>query len=188
MKAGIAGFFGENMYLKEKLRQRQKEVLKIENIKSRQLEEQALYEQLFQTPDWQTARSIAITLSMDFELNTHPIIIAAWQENKRVMVPKIVNKKMIFVTIDSNTLYTSGSMSIKEPISSDQASEDIDLVIVPGLAFTKDGKRLGFGAGYYDRFLKQYVGHTVSLSLADQLFDDLPTELHDEIVQQVLYV
>lgn len=95
---------------------------------------------------------------------------------------------MIFVEIDSNTRYQTGMLNIREPlIDNYSAVEQLDLVIVPGLAFTVSGKRLGFGAGYYDRFLEHYAGHTISVALSTQLLDDLPTENHDQTVQRILY-
>lgn len=64
----------------------------------------------------------------------------------------------------------------------------IDLVIVPGLAFTKNGARLGFGAGYYDRFLENYTGKTVALALSRQVKNALPIESHDQRIQEVLTI
>lgn len=176
------------MQTKSELRIQQKAALARENLMKRKREEEQLYALLFQTPEWQSADSIAVTLSMEFELNTSPIIIKAWEKNKRVLVPKIINHKMIFVEIDSNTRYQTGMLNIREPlIDNYQAVEQLDLVIVPGLAFTVSGKRLGFGAGYYDRFLEHYAGHTISVALSTQLLDNLPTENHDQTVQRILY-
>ncbi|BAX70431.1 5-formyltetrahydrofolate cyclo-ligase family protein [Leuconostoc suionicum] len=187
LKAGYAGFFGKKMYTKKELRQQQKVALMTEPASKREFEEKKLYELLFKKTEWQTAQTIATTLSTDFELNTMPIIAEAWEEKKRVVVPKIINHQMIFVEIDSKTRYQVGKLNIKEPINnSSHPIQDIDLVIVPGLAFTKKGQRLGFGAGYYDKFLQQYSGKTVSLALTTQLVDDLPIEVHDQVVQMVI--
>lgn len=175
------------MYTKKELRQQQKVALMTEPASKREFEEKKLYELLFKKTEWQTAQTIATTLSTDFELNTMPIIAEAWEEKKRVAVPKIINHQMIFVEIDSKTRYQVGKLNIKEPINnSSHPIQDIDLVIVPGLAFTKKGQRLGFGAGYYDKFLQQYSGKTVSLALTTQLVDDLPIEVHGQVVQMVL--
>lgn len=175
------------MYTKKELRQQQKVALMTEPASKREFEEKKLYELLLKKTEWQTAQTIATTLSTDFELNTMPIIAEAWEEKKRVAVPKIINHQMIFVEIDSKTRYQVGKLNIKEPINnSSHPIQDIDLVIVPGLAFTKKGQRLGFGAGYYDKFLQQYSGKTVSLVLTTQLVDDLPIEVHDQVVQMVI--
>ena len=94
---------------------------------------------------------------------------------------------MRFVAISPQTEFATGALNIQEPLH-DEAfpSKQIDLVIVPGLAYTLSGQRLGFGAGYYDRFLSNYQGHTVALALQPQLLATLPIEAHDQLVEQVL--
>ncbi|WP_275493779.1 5-formyltetrahydrofolate cyclo-ligase, partial [Oenococcus oeni] len=64
--------------------------------------------------------------------------------------------------------------------------EEIELMIVPGLAFTKSGKRLGFGAGFYDRYLADYSGRTVSLVLKDQLLENIPNDKLDIRIKKIL--
>lgn len=59
------------------------------------------------------------------------------------------------------------------------SKEEIDLVIVPGLLYNRAGYRVGFGGGYYDRFLKDYRGYTISLAFSFQLIDHLPHEEYD---------
>ena len=68
------------------------------------------------------------------------------------------------------------------------SANKIDLVIVPGLAFTRSGARLGFGAGYYDRFLVNYTGKTIALALSPQIKQNIPIEPHDQLIQEVLTV
>ena len=62
------------------------------------------------------------------------------------------------------------------------------MVIVPGLAYTISGQRLGFGAGYYDRFLAQYTGNSVALALSVQMLEVLPVEQHDQKVAHIITV
>ncbi len=126
-------------------------------------------------------------LSTATEINTQPIIARAWSESKRTVVPKIINKQMVFVEITSGSNFNLGQMNIKEPIDSTIFDITlIDLAIVPGLAFTVYGERLGYGAGYYDRFLSLFCGDTVSLALGVQLVTSLPLEGHDQKVSHIL--
>ncbi|MGY3742338.1 5-formyltetrahydrofolate cyclo-ligase [Leuconostoc inhae] len=150
-------------------------------------EEMALRELLFSSNQWQKAQIIAVVLSTAIEINTQPIIERAWSENKRTVVPKIINRQMVFVEITSRSSFSLGQMNIKEPIDSTIFNINlIDLVIVPGLAFTIRGERLGFGAGYYDRFLSVFSGDTVSLVLNVQLVTSLPLAVHDQKVSHIL--
>lgn len=189
MKAGSASFFGEIMINKNEQRQLQKEALKTLSIHQKQMESHQLYQLLLETAAWQGAGTIAVTLSMPLELDTAPIIEAAWSANKKTVVPKIVHHQMIFVPFDDASNLQTGQLSIREPVTDSAVPENkIDLVIVPGLAFTKNGARLGFGAGYYDRFLENYTGKTVALALSRQVKNALPIESHDQRIQEVLTI
>ena len=92
------------------------------------------------------------------EIPTFHIIEQAWHEGKEVAVPKCnpENKAMEFKKITSFEQLESVYSGLLEPVAETvkvRDQHDLDLLIVPGLAFTKDGYRLGFGGGYYDRFL-----------------------------------
>ncbi|MFT8939531.1 5-formyltetrahydrofolate cyclo-ligase [Leuconostoc falkenbergense] len=189
IEAGLASFFGEIMINKSEQRQLQKEALKTLSIHQKQTESNRLYQLLFETAAWQEAGTIAVTLSMPIELDTAPIIEAAWSANKKTVVPKIVNHQMIFVPFDDGSSLQTGQLSIREPVTEVAVSANkIDLVIVPGLAFTRSGARLGFGAGYYDRFLVNYTGKTIALALSPQIKQNIPIEPHDQLIQEVLTV
>lgn len=189
MEAGLASFFGEIMINKNEQRQLQKEALKTLSIHQKQTESNRLYQLLFETAAWQEAGTIAVTLSMPIELDTAPVIEAAWSANKKTVVPKIVNHQMIFVPFDDGSSLQTGQLSIREPVTEVAVSANkIDMVIVPGLAFTRSGARLGFGAGYYDRFLVNYTGKTIALALSPQIKQNIPIEAHDQLIQEVLTV
>lgn len=178
---------GDNMHTKRDLRQLQKQKLQAYQGPDRLAEETALQAKLFDTAQWAAAKTIAVVLSTPMELNTQPIIAQAWAAGKQVVVPKIVAKQMHFVAITPQTTFAAGALNIQEPQhSTPYPPENIDLVIVPGLAYTKQGGRLGFGAGYYDRFLSTYRGQTIALALTPQLLETLPLESHDQVIDQVL--
>lgn len=184
IEAGLASFFGEIMINKSEQRQLQKEALKTLSIHQKQTESNRLYQLLFETAAWQEAGTIAVTLSMPIELDTAPIIEAAWSANKKTVVPKIVNHQMIFVPFDDGSSLQTGQLSIREPVTEVAVSANkIDLVIVPGLAFTRSGARR-----YYDRFLVNYTGKTIALALSPQIKQNIPIEAHDQLIQEVLTV
>jgi 5-formyltetrahydrofolate cyclo-ligase len=156
--------------------------------------EQFSYEianQLFADDLWKEANTIGITVSNYPELDTYQIIRKAWEQNKRVVVPKCQpkSKQMSFHELKQFTQLESVYYGLLEPIEAltkQVERVEIDLLIVPGLAFTNEGYRLGFGGGYYDRFLTDYKGSTVSLAFPSQLKEKLPIEKHDIPVQKII--
>ncbi|MEJ6400533.1 5-formyltetrahydrofolate cyclo-ligase [Nicoliella lavandulae] len=134
--------------------------------------DQHLYQQLFAHPDWQAADTVAITLSSAIELDTAPLISAAHAAHKQVVVPRTLpGFQMEFVVYDNDTQLAQTKFGIMEPQNGTVVPKTaIDLIIVPGLCFaTQTNDRLGFGGGFYDRYLADYQGHTISLALPAQL-------------------
>ncbi len=146
--------------------------------------------QLYNLNEWKQSKVIGITISIPPEIPTLHIIEQAWREGKEVVIPKCnpEDKTMQFKKITSFEQLESVYSGLLEPVENtlEVRSEKINLLIVPGLAFTRDGYRLGFGGGYYDRFLSGYNGPTIALAFECQLVDQLPTELHDIPVHLVV--
>ena len=178
------------MRSKEKIRQEAQEMLKSLNNTRRSSVTQLLHDRLFDSDLWKKAESIGVTMSQDIEWDTYPIINRAWREQKTLSVPKETHKtrQMTFYAITSFDQLEEGYIGIQEPIegkATEIEKQEIDLLIVPGVAFTKAGYRIGFGGGFYDRFLADYTGKTVSLIATEQLYNNLP---HDEYDQPVNYI
>lgn len=140
---------------------------------------------------WQRAETIGITISQKFEWNTKQLIKAAWKQNKKICVPKCYpqKRKLKFFEITSYEQLEVVFYDLLEP-NPDQTKyinkNVIDLLIVPGLAFDKRGFRVGFGGGYYDRFLMDYDNKTVSLCSNSQLKIEVPNESFDIPVQHII--
>lgn len=147
--------------------------------------------QLFVDALWQEANTIGITVSNHPEVDTYQIIRKAWEQGKRVVVPKChpKEKQMSFHELKQFTQLESVFYGLLEPIEAltpKVDAADIDLLIVPGLAYSSKGYRLGFGGGYYDRFLSTYKGRTVSLAFPIQLKEDIPIQDHDLPVNKII--
>ncbi|GAA2854230.1 5-formyltetrahydrofolate cyclo-ligase [Pediococcus damnosus] len=177
----------------EKKRQRQIQLSRLQAMSKEQKnqEELALYKQLFVSEEWQHAKSIGVTLSGAAEVNTQPIIEQAKLENKEILIPKTLPKwQMVFKELTDETKLVKSKFEILEPDNRDNFSKsNIDLILVPGLGFATDSHfRLGFGGGYYDRFLSDYRGETVSLVLSVQRFERAvwPVEAHDIKIKKLL--
>jgi 5-formyltetrahydrofolate cyclo-ligase len=148
-------------------------------------------QQLYQDDDWKNADVIGITLSKFPEVDTYQIIRKAWEEGKKVVVPKCYpkDKSMIFYQLTEFSQLESVYFGLLEPKESRteavEASE-INLVVVPGLAYTKSGYRIGFGGGYYDRYLKNYTGKTLILAFENQIVPQMDVEEHDIPIQKII--
>lgn len=162
------------------------------DLQTKKKQEAALREQLYILPEWTSAKVIATTLSMSFELDTQPLIIHAQHKGKAVVVPRVTGKRqMEFVRLTEQTQFHQSAFGVLEPVGDEVVSLDqIDLMVVPGVAFTKSGKRLGFGGGFYDTCLAHFQQPTVSLALRPQLAaeDEWNSEPHDQRVDRVLMV
>ncbi|GEK59395.1 5-formyltetrahydrofolate cyclo-ligase [Marinococcus halophilus] len=153
--------------------------------------EKKIYEYLFQWDGWKQADTIAVTVSLKNEINTGPIIETGWQQGKRICVPKIdpEQRGMEFYEIQNFGELERSIGQIYEPKKSVCAlvpPEQLDLILVPGLVFNKEGYRIGFGGGYYDRFLNRADFSTAALIHTFQLQEHIPVEAHDVPVQTLI--
>lgn len=150
--------------------------------------QEKLRERLFKSEEWQRASVIGITLSMNKELDTAPIIQRALLENKRVGIPVTFEKgRMIFCEYQLGDPLEETSFGVLEPVKQlDIPKKEIDLLLVPGVAFSTKGYRVGFGGGFYDRYLVDFKGTTCSLVFTVQLRDDWEPNQYDLPVNKLI--
>ena len=150
--------------------------------------QEKLRERLFKSEEWQRASVIGITLSMNKELDTAPIIQRALLENKRVGIPVTFEKgRMIFCEYQLGDPLEETSFGVLEPVKQlDIPKKEIDLLLVPGVAFSTEGYRVGFGGGFYDRYLVDFKGTTCSLVFTVQLRDDWEPNQYDLPVNKLI--
>lgn len=136
------------------------------------------------------ASTISIFVSFGSEINTIPLIEGLLKLNKHVVVPSVTPAdEMVMKSIKSlDDLCVFGKYEIKEPgVSSKTVSKnEIDLVFVPGLAFDVNNYRLGYGKGYYDRYLKGSNIKSIGLGFKEQAIDELPRDAWDIPLDDVL--
>lgn len=142
---------------------------------------------------YQTCKSIFLYISYSSEVDTQEIIQTALADGKTVLVPLTdpVEKKMDAVPItDFKTQLCPSCYGILEPNFTSKTPyppENIDLIVVPGVAFDRKGFRIGYGGGYYDRYLSQARNAvTVGFAYEKSLLDEIPSESHDQRVQIIL--
>jgi 5-formyltetrahydrofolate cyclo-ligase len=145
---------------------------------------------LFRTRVFKRAKIVMFYKAFKGEVDTDIMIKAAQKLGKIVVVPVCgKNRELVPCILKDGVRLLRGPYGIREPaVKRSVALNSIDLVIVPGLAFTKNGKRLGRGKGYYDRFLYRLSSHaaTVGLAFDFQVLADLPTNAMDVNVQKVI--
>ena len=173
--------------MKSELRKQVLHEMKAISQEQKQFIDQALTEQLLQHPFYQEAKVIATYLSFSHEFQTQELIDQALKDGKKVLIPKTYPKgRMDFVVYDPQQLVKT-SFGLLEPQGDLEVvpASQIDLIHVPGLAFSKEGYRIGYGGGYYDRYLEHFTGHTLSTIYPCQIQDFIP-EKHDIPVEEVL--
>ena len=173
--------------MKSELRKQVLQEMKAIPQEQKQAMDQALTERLLQHPFYQEAKIIATYLSFPHEFQTQELIEQALKDGKKVLIPKTYPKgRMDFVVYDPHQLVKT-SFGLLEPQGDLEVvdASQIDLIHVPGLVFTTEGYRIGYGGGYYDRYLKHFPGHTLSTIYPCQIQDFSP-ENHDIPVQEVL--
>ncbi|MFR8872892.1 MAG: 5-formyltetrahydrofolate cyclo-ligase [Oscillospiraceae bacterium] len=128
-------------------------------------------------------------LSYNQEVRTLALLQAALDAGKRVAVPKVLGDTMRFLWISDLSAVAPGYCGIPEPLADGPEADDPHaLVLMPGLAFDPSGRRLGYGGGFYDRFLAREPGHpTLALCYDFQLLPHVETAPHDVPVDQVLW-
>ncbi len=145
----------------------------------------------FHSPYWQDADVIAFTISRGREVDTKEMIRRAWQEGKRVVVPRanFIKRSLVFYQLDHFDQLEETKYGLYEPITTQCTAipnEQLQIIIVPGLAFAKDGSRLGYGGGFYDRYLPRIQAKTISFAFPCQIVATLPSEPHDQKVDHII--
>ena len=142
-----------------------------------------------ETEQYQKAEAIYFYLPYNQEVRTVPMLEQALLDGKKVAVPKVYGEEMRFLYITDLSRIGKGYSGIPEPIDDEPVAEDPRaLVLMPGLAFDPQGHRIGYGGGFYDRFLSQEPEHpTVALCYDFQMLDKLETEEFDIPVDLVLW-
>ncbi|WP_370642604.1 5-formyltetrahydrofolate cyclo-ligase [Tepidanaerobacter sp. GT38] len=138
---------------------------------------------LFSTDYYKKAKVVMFYVDMRNEVMTKKAIIKALSEGKRVVVPRV--KKgygLLAIEIKSLDELKTGTFGVLEPPEREEVIlEEIDLVVVPGVVFDKKGYRIGYGGGYYDRFLPKLRKDAKKIAVAFemQMVDFIPAESHD---------
>jgi 5-formyltetrahydrofolate cyclo-ligase len=130
---------------------------------------------------YKEAEDICLYMPANNEVDVTFLIEDAWNAGKSVWLPKTSGRRMDFFKFDSTTPLSEGAYKILEPVSDVMLDPDEKtLVLMPGVAFSMEGGRIGYGKGYYDIYLEQhYLSKKIAGGYDFQIVDDLPIEEHD---------
>jgi len=149
-----------------------------------------IFERLKSSFSYRYSIGILIYVSMPDEIDTHGIISHALKHKKLVAVPRCLNGKneMKFYRINSLNDVEPGIFNIPEPVKSCEPANlrNYNLCIVPALAFDSHGYRIGYGGGYYDRFLENYSGVTAGLMYSSNIIESVPRGRYDMRVDSII--
>jgi 5-formyltetrahydrofolate cyclo-ligase len=140
---------------------------------------------LISTPQFQSATSIMMYLSLPHEVDTSEAILHAWQLGKAVAVPKISWQQRRMMAVEINSLETGFSTlvaGLRNPTMGVPVPfEEIDLVVTPALGFDRKGNRLGRGGSYYDRFFtdEKFKASKCGFAFTEQVVDSIPVTSTD---------
>lgn len=148
-----------------------------------------LGEQFRECELYKNAKTIYGYLPYNQEVRTVQMLQQALLDGKRVAVPKCYGDEMRFIWMEDLSKVEKGYAGIPEPVADGPVADDpTALVLMPGLAFDKSGRRIGYGGGFYDRFLAAEPGHpTLALCYDFQMLPELETEEFDIPVDTVIW-
>ena len=139
-----------------------------------------IYEKVTTNPFFLHAKEIYCYIDFRKEVGTKKIIKAAWELGKKVAVPKIIGDYMEFYYIESFKELMPGNWGILEPENQNKALGSNVLVIMPGAVFDKKRHRIGYGKGYYDKYLVEHLDYqTMALAFELQMLENIPADAHD---------
>ena len=175
----------DKLQLRRSIRER-KRAMTEEEIVSRSEKLCALF---LASDAYKNAQTIYGYLPYNQEVRTVPMLEQALKDGKKVAVPKCYGDQMEFIYLDDLTKVEKGYANIPEPIADEPIARDKSaLVLMPGLAFDRDGHRIGYGGGFYDKYLSAEPGHpTLALCYEFQMLPHLETEEHDIPVDTVIW-
>lgn len=160
--------------------------LKKQYTKEQLLEQsEMILTKLEQDEDFEKARIVMIYSALPDEVQTQAFL-EKWRHKKKIILPTVVGDDIIPVELAEDTGFAVGDFNILEP-QNEPYSGGYDLIVVPGVAFDRNGNRIGRGRGYYDRFLCKHLNvKRIGICFDFQLVDEVPTEPNDIRMDKII--
>ena len=145
-------------------------------------------DQLFETEEYKYSSVICIYINFNQEVMTDKIIEHGLQQGKRLAAPRIINNYMEFIYFSHVDEFTTGKYGIQEPTGEEIViPNEHTLILMPGVAFDEDRHRIGYGGGFYDRYLQAHSNcSTIALAFDFQLIEHIDSEEFDIKPQKII--
>ncbi|MCF0122054.1 MAG: 5-formyltetrahydrofolate cyclo-ligase [Lachnospiraceae bacterium] len=168
--------YGDKKNIRKLIFSRRKEISSIEIVrKSRQI-----FSKVCAREEYMKARTVYTYIDFNREVMTRKFICQAWDDGKQVGVPKVIKNELIFYVLEDFSQLEHGYFGIEEPVFGEEVSHDDALMIIPGVAFDPYRQRIGYGQGFYDRYLSVHKGlKTIAVAFDFQVLDRVPAEETD---------
>lgn len=177
------------MKTKKELRKEMKAMRKALTKEQITQESEKIIRRLLETEEYKNAKTIFSYVSFEEEADTIALIRQAFADGKKVAVPKVSGNEMEFYPIMSLDELKPGYYGILEPVTKEIEKETEGMLIVPGLAFDFSYNRMGYGGGFYDRYLHAHPKHQLvkaALAYDFQMVPKIETEEHDQKMDMVI--
>lgn len=169
---------------KEFLRKKYKE--KRDNIKNKVTKDNLIYQKVINNKDILSSKTLLIYISINSEVDTIKII-NYFLNTKNIAVPKIIDNNMYFCYVKNLNELTSGKYNIPEPTNENIVTDFNNAIcIVPGICYDKENYRIGYGKGYYDRFLSKNKIKTIGLCYKECMIEKIDNDKYDYKIDEVI--
>lgn len=169
---------------KEFLRKKYKE--KRDNIKNKVTKDNLIYQKVINNKDILSSKTLLIYISINSEVDTIKII-NYFLNTKNIAVPKIIDNDMFFCYVTNLNELTPGKYNIPEPTNENIVTDfDNAICIVPGICYDKENYRIGYGKGYYDRFLSKNKIKTIGLCYKECMIEKIDNDKYDYKIDEVI--
>ncbi|MCL1919408.1 MAG: 5-formyltetrahydrofolate cyclo-ligase [Peptococcaceae bacterium] len=183
---------GNTFALKDSIRRQTLELLRHMSDAERQAQSVAIQNHILELPAWQQARTAMLYMHMPHEVATDKLISCLQEAGKSIVVPKCQGDNLIPCLIDNpETDLAITPWGVREPFRDPLriiTPSELDFILIPGVAFDRQGGRIGYGRGYYDRFLAQMSGggYVLAAAYTEQLVAWCPRQDWDYQIPRVM--
>lgn len=146
-------------------------------------------EKFLESEEYKKAKIIMSYMSIKNEIDMETINKKILEDGKKLVLPVMIKEKTTIRAVEVDNICEMATMAfgVKEPKGGKEIMiSEIDLIVVPGVAFDKNGNRIGFGKGFYDRFLYKTEVKKIALCYDFQIIDEIESERHDTPVEMIL--